>query len=77
MLLKKFVLLLICASLLSLSASAQWYDISFKKHIRYPQVAMTAYKPLKHFPVTKLSVKRVNIPKLIINNDTDFDLEVF
>ncbi|MFD0795303.1 hypothetical protein ACFQZX_16900 [Mucilaginibacter litoreus] len=40
-----FLLTILCV--FSLSASAQWYRLDFKKHVRYPQIALPKDKSLQ------------------------------
>ncbi|MBL4675530.1 MAG: hypothetical protein JKY70_04895 [Mucilaginibacter sp.] len=43
----RYFLLLVMLAAFNLTASAQWYKLDFKKHVRYSQVAGVRYNPLK------------------------------
>ena len=72
----KFTFLIVLFTALGLSASAQWYNInlSFKKRVRLPQIALVKNSPLKRLPKFKLVAKN-KIPKFTIPQQSDFDLE--
>jgi hypothetical protein len=75
----KFKLLFVLLLTISCSASAQWYNInisnfSFKKHLRFAQIAEVKNNPLKRLTITKFTHKSI-IPKLTFTGDNDFELE--
>jgi len=72
----KFTFLIVLFTALGLSASAQWYNInlSFKKRVRLPQIALVKNSPLKRLPKFKLVAKN-KIPKFTFPQQSDFDLE--
>jgi len=75
--LKKFSLFFLACLFISFSAPAQWYSVNgiFKKHERFPQIA-ELHVPHNHFPVTKLSIAKVKIPKYKFTGESDYMLEV-
>lgn len=72
----KFTLLFLLFATISFSASAQWYNVNdlFKKHERFPQLAQVKV-PHRHFPVTKVTIAKISIPKYKFTGSSDFDLE--
>ncbi len=75
--LKKFSLFFLACLFISFSAPAQWYSVNniFKKHERFPQIAEVK-TPQRRFPVTKLVIAKVKIPKYQYTGQNDFELEV-
>lgn len=60
----RFILLVIFCSL-SLSVSAQWYKYNpFKKHTRYPQIALLKDHSMKRLPVAHIANTRITYAKL-------------
>jgi len=59
----KFLLAVVLSVSVSLSASAQWYNISFKKHVRYPAIGLPQDHSIKKLPVASLKMAKVKLPK--------------
>ena len=60
----RFILLVIFCSL-SLSVSAQWYKYNpFKKHTRYPQIALLKDHSMKRLPVAHIANTRIMYAKI-------------
>jgi hypothetical protein len=70
----KFLLAVILSLSVSLSASAQWYSISFKKHLRYPAIALPQDHSIKKFPASYISRAKVKIPKFDFQSDYNIEL---
>jgi hypothetical protein len=71
----KFLLAVVLSLSVSLSASAQWYSISFKKHVRYPAIALPQDHSIKKFPTAAISRTKVKIPKFNFQQ-TDYNIEL-
>jgi hypothetical protein len=69
----KFILAVVLSLSISLSASAQWWSISLKKRVRYPQVALLQNHPIKIFPA--LSFSKPKLPKSI-SIESDYNIEL-
>ncbi|WP_461450488.1 hypothetical protein [Mucilaginibacter sp.] len=72
----KFLLVVVLSVGISLSASAQLSDlfnISFKKHVRYPQIALKQNHPFKNFPAMALA--KPKLPKNI-SLEGEYDIEL-
>lgn len=48
----RYSLLLVIVFAFNLTASAQWYKLDFKKHVRYSQIASTKYNAMKRLMAT-------------------------
>ncbi|MHB8208707.1 hypothetical protein [Mucilaginibacter sp.] len=71
----KFFLAVVLSLSVSLSASAQWYNISFKKHVRYPAIASLQDHSIKKLPTAAVSLAKVKIPKFNFQQ-TDYNIEL-
>jgi len=70
----KYVLTFLLLTILSFSASAQWYyRIGLKKAVRYPAIAEVKNNPLKRLPVAKITP--VKIAKYHIPDISDYELD--
>jgi hypothetical protein len=71
----KSILAVVVFTIMSFSASAQWYNISFKKHVRYPQIAQVKTSSVKHITLTKrLNLNKIS--KFTFPDQSDYDLEL-
>jgi putative lipase involved disintegration of autophagic bodies len=70
----RFILLFIFCVTVSFSASAQWWNISLKKHQRFPQLAHVSDQSLQQLPTSKLSSSRISAVNFI--KSTDYYLEL-
>jgi len=61
----RITLLLICC-LCGFSASAQWYRLDFKKHVRYPEIQTANVSLISRINLTPV-VKPVKIQKITLN----------
>lgn len=69
------ILFIVLFTIISFSASAQWYNISFKKHVRYPQIAQVKSNAVKCIAINrKLSMP--GIAKFNFPTENDYDLEI-
>ena len=69
----KFLLAVVLSLGISLSASAQWFNISLKKHVRYPQIALVQNHPVKNFPASSFSKSK--LPKFVpVQSDYNIEL---
>lgn len=60
----RFILLLILCSL-SFSASAQWYKYNpFRKHTRYPQIALLKDNSIKKLPVARIPKDKITYARI-------------
>jgi hypothetical protein len=71
----KFLLAVVLSLSVSLSASAQWYNISFKKHVRYPAINLPQDHSIKKLPATYISQVKVKIPKFNFQQ-SDYNIEL-
>jgi len=71
----KFLLAVVLSITVSLSASAQWYNISLKKHVRYAAIALPQDHSLKRLPAATLSLAKVKIPKFV-PPQSDYNIEL-
>jgi hypothetical protein len=70
----KFLLAVLIALSISFSASAQWWNISLKKHVRYPLVEIPQdHHSLRHLLVVTPS--KLTIPKFVIPQ-SDYNIEL-
>jgi hypothetical protein len=61
----RFILLLILCSF-SLSVSAQWYKYNpFKKHTRYPQIALLKDNSIKRLPVVQITKSKIQYAQIV------------
>jgi len=70
----KYILTFLLLTMLSFSASAQWYyKIGLKKAVRYPAIAQVKNDPIKRLPVTKPGTAK--IAKYTIPDLNDYALD--
>jgi len=70
----KYTLTFLLLTMLSFSASAQWYyKIGLKKAVRYPAIAQVKNDPIKRLPVTKPGTAK--IAKYTIPDLNDYALD--
>jgi len=72
----KFLLAVLLSVGISLSASAQFsnlFNISLKKHVRYPQIALLPNHPIKSFPA--VAYAKPKLPK-IISAQGEYNIEL-
>jgi hypothetical protein len=67
----RFILLFVCC-VFGFSASAQWYRINLKKHIRFPLIAEVADHSIARLPHTAIGVQKIQILRL---DRSDYNLE--
>jgi len=68
----KFVIIIVLFTTISFSASAQWWNVSFKKHERFPAIHAKD-NSIAHLPVAKLTLTKIG--KLNIKQ-SDYSLEL-
>ena len=71
----KFLLAVVLSISVSLSASAQWYNISLKKHVRYAAIALPQDHSIKRLPVSARSLVKVKIPNFAYQQ-SDYNIEL-
>jgi hypothetical protein len=69
----KFILLVLCCCL-GLSASAQWYKLDFKNHVRPAAIENPVNNYTAHFPAAKISIVKTKIKTLVLDRG-DYELE--
>src|SRR6185312_9586734 len=67
----RFILLSVCC-LLGFSASAQWYHISLRKHIRFPSIAQVADHSIARLPHVNITTQKIQTYHL---DRSDYSLE--
>jgi hypothetical protein len=71
----KFLLAVVLSISVSLSASAQWYNISLKKHVRYAAIPLPQDHSIKRLPTATFSLAKVKIPKFVpVQSDYNIEL---
>lgn len=71
----KFFLAVVLSISVSLSASAQWYNISFKKHVRYPAIALPHDNSISKLPTAAACLAKLAIPKFNFPQ-SDYNIEL-
>lgn len=69
----KFILAVLVSLSISLSASAQWWNISFKKHVRYLAITELHNNSIKNLP--GISFSKASIPKFNFTQ-SDYNIEL-
>lgn len=67
----RFILLFVCC-VFGFSASAQWYHINLKKHVRFPLIAEVTDHSISRLPHTTIGVKKIQMLRL---DRSDYNLE--
>jgi len=67
----RFTLFILCC-VFGFSASAQWYHINLKKHVRFPLIAGVTDHSIAHLPRTTIGVQKIQVHRL---DRSDYNLE--
>ena len=71
----KFLLAVVLSIGVSLSASAQWYNISLKKHVRYAAIALPQDHSIKKLPFATCRLVKVKLPNFSYQQ-SDYNIEL-